>query len=501
MPGMSAAPPQPARSRWWVFSLYFAEGFPYSLVRQLSTVFFKDAGASLQAVGLTSLYGLPWTLKLLWAPLVDTFATKRRWLVGAEVMLAALVTVLALVSASHTGLIVAAVVFFLIAIASATHDIAIDGYYLEALDRTAQARFVGVQAMSYRIALIAGGGGIIALSGWSSWPVGLVVAAAALGGLCVLHGLLLPRIETPRRPARELLRFVVQPRVLAWASGAFLAVLGARWLGVHIVLPRLALVAPRLGERLQRVSVESWVVLVLLAVLAALAVRAGAVKRWLYASKSTYALAFVDYLDQPRIGVILAFILLYRVGESFLLNMAYPFLADIGVSRAVYGIAYGTFGISASIAGGLLGGMMIGRWGLKRCIWPLALAQNLPNLLYMLMAVRYGTVTAGSALGATDLRIVTALIVFEQLGAGLGTSAFMVFIMRTTKPAYKAANMAVATGLMTVAATFAGVFSGFIAEALGFRIFFLLTFLVTLPGMTLIPWLPHLGPARPAPVE
>ena len=112
--------------------------------------------------------------------------------------------------------------------------------------------------------------------------------------------------------------------------------------------------------------------------------------------------------------------------------------------------------------------MMIGRWGLKRCIWPLALAQNLPNLLYMLMAVRYGTATAGSALGASDLRIVTALIVLEQLGAGMGTSAFMVFIMRTTKPAYKAANMAVATGLMTVAATFAGVFSGFIAEALGF---------------------------------
>ena len=252
-------------------------------------------------------------------------------------VLAALVAFLALVSASHAGLIVAAVVFFLIAIASATHDIAIDGYYLEALDRTAQARFVGVQAMSYRIALIAGGGGIIALSGWSSWPVGLVVAAAGLGGLCVLHGLLLPESRA-RGDQRESYCALWSSPVLAWASGAFLAALGARWLGVHIVLPRLALVAPRLGEKLQRVSVESWVVLVLLAVLAALAVRAGALKRWLYASKSTYALAFVDYLDQPRIGVILAFILLYRVGESFLLNMAYPFLADIGVAEPRTGL-------------------------------------------------------------------------------------------------------------------------------------------------------------------
>lgn len=488
-------PPPPPVWRWWVFSLYFAEGFPYSLVRQLSTVFFKDAGASLQAVGLTSLYGLPWTLKLLWAPLVDAFSTKRRWLVAAEATLAVLVAGLALVSTAQAALVVAAGVFFAIAIASATHDIAIDGYYLEALDRAAQARFVGVQAMSYRLALIAGGGGIIALSGWSSWPMGLAVAAAGLGALCVLHGLLLPRIETPRRPVSELLRFVATPRVLVGVGVAVGAVIGARWLGGTLLLPALAAGAPRLAERLARVSLESWVVLVLAGVLTVLAARAGALKRRLYSSRSTYALAFIDYLDQPRIGVILAFILLYRVGESFLLNMAYPFLAGIGVSRAAYGIAYGTFGVSASIAGGLLGGAAIARWGLRRCIWPLALAQNLPNLLYVLMAVWYQPAAAGAVLAGSDLHLVTALIVLEQLGAGLGTSAFMVFIMRTTKPAYKAANMAVATGLMTVAATFAGVFSGFVADALGFRVFFLITFLATLPAMSLIPWLPHLDAA------
>ncbi|HPC81762.1 MAG TPA: MFS transporter [Thermoanaerobaculaceae bacterium] len=500
---MSAETPRAsfAVRRWWVFSLYFAEGFPYALVRQLSTVFFKDAGASLQAVGLTSLYGLPWTLKLLWAPLVDTYATKRRWLVTAEAALTVLVALLALASASHAALAVAAGVFFAVAIASATHDIAIDGYYLEALDRDAQARFVGVQAMSYRIALISGGGGVIALSGWSSWPVGLGVAATGLGALCAVHGWLLPVIETPRRPAGELGRFVARPRVLGTLAAAVAAVVGARWLAVHVLLPELAASAPRLAARLQRVSIESWIVLGLGVVLAGLAARAGALRRRLYSSRSTYALAFVDYLDQPRIGVILAFILLYRVGESFLLNMAYPFLSGIGVSRAAYGIAYGTFGVSASIAGGLLGGFLIGRLGLRRCIWPLAVAQNGPNLLYVLMAMSYPAVAAGTTLGASDLRIVTALIVLEQLGAGLGTSAFMVFIMRTTKPAYKAANMAVATGLMTVAATFAGVFSGFIADALGFKAFFFITFLATLPAMALIPWLPHLDAAPAAPAK
>lgn len=499
MARMGAAQPPPPSRPWWVLSLYFAEGFPYSLVRQLSTVFFKDAGASLQAVGLTSLYGLPWTLKLLWAPLVDAFSTKRRWLVAAEAALAALVAMLALASAAPAALALAAVLFFAVAIASATHDIAVDGYYLETLDRPAQARFVGVQAMSYRIALIAGGGGVIALSGWSTWPVGLGVAAAGMGALCALHGLLLPRMETPRRPGGELLRFVARPRVLAGVAAAALALVAGRWLAASVLFPRLATAAPRLAARLARVSLESWVVAALAAVLAVLALRAGALKRRLFSSRSTYALAFVDYLDQPRIGVILAFVLLYRVGESFLLNMAYPFLAEIGVSRAAYGIAYGTFGVSASIAGGLLGGVLIGRLGLRRCIWPLALAQNVPNLLYVLMAMSYGPVSSGAALGASDLRVVTALIVLEQLGAGLGTSAFMVFIMRTTKPAHKAANMAVATGLMTVAATFAGVFSGFIADALGFRVFFLITFLATLPAMALIPWLPHLDAVPAAP--
>lgn len=485
----TSTPETRCRIPWWVVTTYFAEGFPYSLVRQISTVFFRDAGASLQGVGLTSLYGVPWTLKFLWAPLVDTYSTKRRWILAAETVLLGLILLLAGVSALPAALPLAAIVFLLLAFTSATHDIAIDGYYLEGLDRKGQARWVGFQAGSYRLALIAGGGGVIALSGWTSWSWGFLLAAAILGGLLTTHALILPRLEAPRRPAFELLRYLAAPRTVAVAATAAALVAGLRWL-LH--RPELAGFRRWAGA----ISVPGWITLALFAALAVTAFRARALKRRLYASDSTYALAFIDYLDQPRAGLILAFVALYRTGESFLLNMAYPFLRDIGVSRAAYGVAYGTFGIAASITGGLLGGALIARYGLRRCIWPFVLAQNLLNLLYMLMAWNYRAIFQRPELGHADLRLVTALIVAEAFGAGLGTSAFMVFIMRTARPAFKAAHMAIATGIATVSSTLAGVLSGFLAAAMGFTVYFGLTFAATIPAMILIPFLPYLDRPR-----
>ena len=486
-----AARPRPA---WWVPTLYFAEGFPYSLVRNISTVFFTDAGASLQAIGLTSLYGLPWTLKLLWAPLVDAFSSKRRWVIAAESVLASLVAVTAFASGLASPLGVVAVLFLAIAIASATHDIAVDGYYLEALDRTRQARWVGLQAGAYRLALVFGSGVVVAFSGWTSWPAGFALAAVVLGLLLALHATLLPRAEAPRRPARELLAFLASPRTLVVIAAAVAIGLAARGL---LKLPAVAPVAAILG----RVSVPEWILLLLFTAMAVAAARAPALKRRLYSSRSTYALAFVDYLDRPRIGLVLAFLASYRCGESFLLNMAYPFLASIGITRAQYGVAYGTFGILASITGGVLGGALIARYGLTRCIWPFVLAQNVLNLLYMALAWQTVGMAGDAAPVTPPLFLVTGLIVVEAFGAGLGTAAFMVFVMRTTRPAHKAAHMAIATGLATVSATMAGVVSGFLASAVGFTLFFAFTFAATMPAMAMIPYLPGLDddPAVEAP--
>jgi PAT family beta-lactamase induction signal transducer AmpG len=464
----------------WVLTSYFAEGLPYALVRQVSTVFFKDAGASLEAVGMTSLYGLPWTLKFLQAPLVDGFGIRKRWVVGLQVALGIAALALALGAGVEASLGIVAVLFLGVALLSATHDIAVDGLYLDLMDRAAQARWVGFQAMAYRLALIAGGGGVVVLSGTAGWPVAFGAAAAVLLALAVLHAVLLDRGKEGR-PASQMLRPLARPKVwLSLALGALLARLGTRAWGHPSVLP--------LRELLGVLPGTAWVSLALL-LLVLLLLAAGSRLR---DSKSLFARAFLDWLNQPRVGLILAFLVTFRLGESFLLGMVYPMLSDCGVTRSAYGVMYGTFGISASIAGGILGGWLIGRFGMRRVLWLLVGAQNLPNLLYAFAAWRYA---GGGALAAGALPVLTSFVVLEAFGAGMGTAAFMVFVMRTTRPAFKATHMAIATGIMNVAGVFAGVVSGALATRLGFPLFFTFTFLATLPGMILIPFLPLLGDA------
>jgi PAT family beta-lactamase induction signal transducer AmpG len=483
---MDAATPGPTstgKRPWWILTTYYAEGFPYSLVRLMSTAYFKDHGASLEAIGLTSLFGIPWILKLLWAPFVDTFATKRRWLLAMELSVAIGIASLGIASTLPRPLAAGAVVFMLLAVLAATHDIAIDGYYLEALDRTEQARYVGLQSAAYRVAMITGGGVIAFVCGRWTWLVGYVAAAGVMAALWLLHAYRLPRVELPKRSFTELVSYLLTPRHAAIAGSAT-AVVAGLW-AVLRSATGVEMAAP-----LRKISAPMWVVIALAITLGALAARAPAIKRRLYDSNSHYAVAFIDYLDRPRIGAVLAFILTYRIGESLLQNMAYPFLKDIGITLEQYGLAHNTFGIIATIVGSIAGGALIARFGLRRCIWPFVLALNSLNVLYMLLALKYRYILHDPNAGVADFGLVAALITLEQLGAGFGNAALAVFIMRTTKASFKAAHFAIGTGLMNIAGTLAGVFSGFLASAVGFPIFFGLTFVLAIPNMTLIPLLP-----------
>lgn len=505
----------------WAFSTYFAEGFPYSIVRQVSSVFFKDNGASLQAIGLTSLYGLPWVLKFLWAPFVDEFSTKRNWLLLTEICLTGILLLVTLVSALPNPLTLVAFLFLVTALISATHDISIDGFYLENMNRDEQAKYVGFQAMSYRIALIVGGGGIVLVSGLTDWWAAFLLSAIILGGLLAFHSFYLPNIEKERKKASELLLYFKNPRI--WLG---IMVIGASAFIIHYLWQKEMTSNPSgiPATYFKKIGFPGLVVICLFIILIILAANLKRIKQKLYSSQSFYALAFVDYLDQPKIAIILSFIVLYRTGESFLLNMLYPFLRDIGISRTQYGIAYGTFGIIASITGGLLGGKLISKYTLKKVIWPLVLSQNILNLFYMFIAFNYQDTLANRtllkfnaaghlsqlfsfnfspllefhqnlfALSAerANAVVVAILVVIEAFGAGLGTAAFMVFIMRTCKPKYKAAHMSIATSIMGISATMAGVFSGFLASWIGFTLFFGFTFLATIPSMLLIPFLPNL---------
>lgn len=379
-------------------STYFAEGLPYSIVRQISSQYFTSMGVRLPDVSATALYGVAWNFKFLWSPLVDRYGTRRRWLVALEALLGVLVIAVGWPAGGRdfggVGRMLAAAAFL-----AATHDVAVDGFYLEMLDKKGQAELSGLRVAAYRVAMLMGNGLLVMLAGLLSWRTTFYVAGGLLLLLAGGHAWGLPS-PAPRDAAEEAK--------------------GARG-----------------------------------------------------ASPPAYFDAFLVFLEQPRQGVSLAFILLYNAGDALMFAMSAPFLRSLGFGDLLRG-AVGTVGTVAYMTGSIGGGMAVSRFGLRRMLPIIAAGQSLAIPLYVaLAAARPGAVA------------VAAVAVIEQLAAGVGGSAFVVFLMRRCAPEHKAAHFAIGSALMSVAATAAGYGSGFLAERLGYPIFFALAFAASLPGVVL----------------
>ncbi|NUN16741.1 MAG: hypothetical protein HUU55_24200 [Myxococcales bacterium] len=482
------APSSTKSAHFWVSSTYFAEGFPYAIVHNIADVMFKELGASLSVIGLTSLFHLPWNLKFLWGPLLDQYGTKRQWLLLLEWVIPLVIAAIALTTLSlpPTAILLASVGFFLLAVLSATHDIAIDGYYLEALDKAGQSRFVGYRAAAYRIAMLFVSGPLLMLMGRVGWFGGLLLTAALMIGLFGVHRWMLPAVETPKQPLRKITR-VLWSRQVAWIGGLSVLVyllvrLGTQTTAVKGVVTWVTTEFPAI----EKLGADQWIGLGLLSVLLMLLAALPTLKRRMANRKDHfYVAAFTDFLSQPKVGVILAFVILFRTGESFLMKMRYPFFNGLGMDVEQYGFANGTVGLFASIVGTVLGGKLIARGGLDRWIWPFVAMQNVLNLLFAglgAIAVAYGGVSLG---------LMTAVLAVEAFGAGLGTAVLMVYLMRCCRPDFKAAHMAILTALMSLSFTVAGVSSGYLAEAMGFMWYFVFSFVATVPAMCLIPFLPY----------
>jgi PAT family beta-lactamase induction signal transducer AmpG len=468
----------------WVCSTNFAEGYPYAIVHEVPKLLFEVLGASLRMIGWTSLLHLAWNLKFLWAPFVDEYETKRRWLITIEALLCLMLVALSVLASGGTTLVGIAVVFTIIALLSATHDVAIDGFYLEAFDEAGQAKFVGYRAMAWKgAASLVKGPGVI-LIGVIGWLGGLLSMALLMGMLVLIHFYIVPRVEKPRQPIVQLGRMLLRFRVLV----------GVAVLAGVVVAERKLMILGTLWKRvpaLSKISVPGWIALSLLFSLLVVLVFLEPIKRRLKRGKSHYASAFVDFLAQPKIGRILAFVILFRTGESFLQTIRVPFLKRaMKMDIVEYGIANGTVGIAATMVATLLGGWLISRHGLRKWIWPFMLAQNVLNLLYVWLA-QYGADVPPSF---TVLSIVIGL---EHFGEGLGTAVFLVYIMRCCDPAHKAAHMGVLTALMSISFTIAGVTSGYIAETYGYANYFAFSFAVSIPAMLLILVVPYLDGREP----
>jgi len=493
-----ARPPWYRKPIAWVSASYFAEGYPYALVNTVAETMFVDLGASLAAIGLTAVFHLPWNLKFLWAPWLDTYATKRGWILAVEALLCGALLALVFASAGAGGDLVlrwAAVMFIVVAVLSATHDIAIDGLYLEVLDDDDQSKYVGLRVAAYRVSSTAGAGIIVWCGGMWGWLVAWMAALGLMGLIFVVHSVCLPRTETPRAHPTALLAWLVRgPGLIVLSIVAGL-----------IVIERLARPFAYLGGVLTRglgfwvpalatLDASGWIGLALLAGLLVGLLALPLLNRAIQRSEAPYARTFVDFLAQDQIGRVLALVIAFRLGESFLLKMRFAFLnGEVGMSPEYFGVAIVTGGGIASIGATLWGGYLIARDGLRRWLWPFMIAQNVLNLCYVGMALPSDPRVIG-------MPIATVVIVLEHVGSGFGTSVFMVYLMRCCDPRHRATHMAILTALMSLAFTVAGILSGYLAELLGFALYFLFTFVAAIPAMILLPFAPYIDgrePARP----
>ncbi len=477
----------------WCFSTYFAEGFPFSIIRSVSTVFFRDRGVSREAVGLTTFFGLPWILKFFWGPLVDEFASKRRWLLTMQAALAVLIAAAAFLAPLPAAPRLIAILFFAGAFVAATHDIAIDAYYLAALDKQGQSKFLGYRVMAYRVAMLTGTGVIVTVGTTFSWTLAFLLAGLLLGLLAAYHYFFLPECEEERRPFSKMLGLFGRPRNLLNIGLAAALIAGLYLFFNSPLFSGWKMASPLLKELnfARAVGLGLLLALVLMAVfrnqLAALLTRN---------PESFYGRAFLTFLEQEKIGLVLAFIILVRSGEFMVSSMVSAFAVDLGIKQH-YGWIAGGIGLPVSIAGALIGGWMISRYGLKRVIWPFLLAQNLTNVVYMLLAQglsHYLDVNTGAAhpafMGAYNLALFASVSAFEQFASGLGTAVLTTFLMRLCKMEFKAAHFAIGSGLMSLGGIVAGVSSGFIASWLGYSGMFLVSFIISIPAMVLLFWVP-----------
>lgn len=437
-----AAAAKPRRAGLWIGVLYFAEGFPYTVVNLMSVAFLKSIGASNILIGLSSVLYLPWVFKGFWGPVVDVYSTKRRWIITCEIVCTGLFLLLAAGALTPSVTLLSFVIFAMIAFASATHDIAIDGFYLDGLDADRQALYSGWRSTTYKLSWMAGNGGLIFLAGYLAdrHLIGTGSSGEKLYDIVSLN-LFGQAFTFPAVPFGWSVAFGV-------AALVFLVITVFQFR--YLPYPQ----APARPDGTQAV-------------------------------RHPFLDSFRTYFTQDRIGWIVTYILIFRLGDAFMLKMAQPFLMDspsaggMNISTTQIGILYGTVGVGFLLGGGILGGYLVAKKGLKKCMWPTAFLQNGAIVLYWILA-------------AAKPNLVWVYVVnsFEQFSYGLGVAAYTVFLMRTVRPEYRASHYAISTAFMAAGIVLPGLVSGYLQTWMGYQSFFLMSFIVALPGLATIHFLP-----------
>lgn len=402
------------RPWYWIPVLNFASGLPYAIIISVSVIMYKNLGISNEDIGIyTSLLYLPWVIKPLWSPIVDLYATKRKWFLAMQLVISVAFLFVGFTIPTNHFFMISLAFFWMAAFASASNDIASDGFYMLALTKDQQSFFLGIRSTFYRLSMLTGNGLIVIIGGYleeqygdkqKAWSYTMIIVGLIMTILTVYNYFATPKTE-----------------ISATAED----------------------------------SIEK--------------------------SNKGFGTVFASFFKKKQIGLVLAFILLFRLGESQLLKMLTPFLIDdvnvggLGLTTQDVGVIYGTFGVIALTVGGILGGIAISKHGLGKWMLPMILTMHLPIIGFILLAQFH----------PTSVYYIYATVIAEQFGYGFGFAAFMMYLIYVADGESKTSHYAIATGFMALGMMLPGMLSGYIQEYLGYANFFLWVFAATIPGLIL----------------
>lgn len=373
--------------------IYFFSGLPFGFFYTFIPVFLRTEGISLVHIGLFSLASLPWSLRLLWAPLIDRYFNKTFWMGISLISIGIVILSLAFIPPQGITFFI---LLILLCFFSSVFDTAADGFVVEWIPSATLGKANGLRIAAYRLALITFGGGLVAVSHY-----------------------------------------------LGFKSIFYLIFLVSLSIGLFLLLN------PFLKHNLPKKT---------------------------YSLKDQFILPIVEILKRKGVFTLLLFVFTYKIGDSLLGAMVYPFWVDRGFSRLEIGLVAGSIGSLLTILGSLLGGYLSSRWTAKKSLLTLGLFQAFSNLGYTFASI--------SALPKETVYLAS---VIESFTGGLGTAAFVTFLTKLCQKEFSSTQYAVFSTLFSLSLTLSRSLSGVLTTYLGYTLFFGLTFLVSLPVFLLIP--------------
>lgn len=356
---------------------------------------YKNLGMSNANIAFyTSWLYLPWVIKPFWSPLVDLLKTKRWWIISTELLIGAGLAGIAFCIPTSFFIQATLAFFWLLAFSSATHDIAADGFYMLGLNEKQQSFFVGIRSAFYKVATIAGTGGFVYFAGKLEKSTGNI-------------------------PYAWSIVFIIM-------SGLFL---------ILTIYHKLVLPHPQNDQT--NVNAKS--------------------------GFTEFISTFKSFFTKKNIGPSIFFLLTYRFSESQLLKLIQPFMLDtktkggLGLSTEDVGTIYGIYGIAGLTLGGILGGIIAAKGGLKKWLWPMTSSMLLTSFSFVYLAY----------IQPDNWYVINFCILIEQFGYGFGFTAYILFIIYFSEGEYKTAHYAICTGFMALGMMLPGMIAGKIQELLG----------------------------------